>query len=224
MAKPIRLVVVLAALPPEVGPLARGLRGVPDVRVVATGVGLRRAAAVARREGPGAGLLVSAGCCGGLAPAAVAGTLVVPRRVLRDSSEGETPPPDGTWGSRLRDAARAAGHLCLEGAIVSVRRALATAEEKRACRERTGADAVDMETASVAQVAAELGVPYVSIRVVLDTAGEAIPQAPLDADGRLELRRLLLLAHPRTLLSLAALALRLRQVMPRLVACLRAAL
>jgi adenosylhomocysteine nucleosidase len=224
MAKPIRLVVVLAALPPEVGPLARGLRGVPDVRVVATGVGLRRAAAVARREGPGAGLLVSAGCCGGLAPAAVAGTLVVPRRVLRDSSEGETPPPDGTWGSRLRDAARAAGHLCMDGAIVSVRRALATAEEKRACRERTGADAVDMETASVAQVAAELGVPYVSIRVVLDTAGEAIPQAPLDADGRLELRRLLLLAHPRTLLSLAALALRLRQVMPRLVACLRAAL
>jgi nucleoside phosphorylase len=144
--------------------------------------------------------------------------------VLRDSSEGETPPPDGTWGSRLRDAARAAGHLCMDGAIVSVRRALATAEEKRACRERTGADAVDMETASVAQVAAELGVPYVSIRVVLDTAGEAIPQAPLDADGRLELRRLLLLAHPRTLLSLAALALRLRQVMPRLVACLRAAL
>ena len=59
---------------------------------------------------------------------------------------------------------------------------------------------------------------------MLDAADETIPQAPVDEDGRVELRRLVLLARPRALLSLAALALRLGQVMPRLVTCLRAVL
>src|SRR5258706_644925 len=59
--------------------------------------------------------------------------------------------------------------------VFSTDRVAATAAEKRALFERTGARAVEMESAAVRAKAAEWGVKYDCIRVVSDTADEDMP-------------------------------------------------
>lgn len=50
-----------------------------------------------------------------------------------------------------------------------------TPEFKQALGRRTGAEIVDMETFAVAEVCGRLAVPFLAVRIVLDTAGEQLP-------------------------------------------------
>ncbi len=79
--------------------------------------------------------------------------------------------------------------------------------EKKALFCRTGAVAVDMESAAVATVAQKANVPFVAIRAIAESADMTIPRSLLtavDEFGRLRpfvlVRRLA--AHPRELLPL----------------------
>ena len=58
-------------------------------------------------------------------------------------------------------------------------RIAATVEDKRALLRRTGAIAVDMESHVAARVAARHQLPFAAIRIISDTAGEALPPAAL---------------------------------------------
>ena len=85
--------------------------------------------------------------------------------------------------------------------IFSSDRVAATAAEKRALFEKTGARAVEMESAAVRAKAAEWGVKYDCIRVVSDTADEDMPldfNRYRDAEGRFSRTRIALaaMAHP----------------------------
>jgi adenosylhomocysteine nucleosidase len=76
-----------------------------------------------------------------------------------------------------------------------------TAAEKRDLRDRTGAIAVEMESAAVAAKAREWGVPFRCIKVVSDTAREDMPldfNRYRDAAGRFSRGRIALaaLGHP----------------------------
>lgn len=63
----------------------------------------------------------------------------------------------------------------LTGRLLTVDSIVRTAAEKAELRERTGAVAVDMETAAVAQLCAERSVRFLSLRIISDTADVDLP-------------------------------------------------
>jgi len=92
--------------------------------------------------------------------------------------------------------------------IVCSDRVIVTVEEKRELRKKTGAAAVDMESAALSRIAGEWGVPFRSIRAVSDTAEEDMP---LDfnlyrgADGSFSRSRIALAALRRPFTAVPAL-------------------
>jgi nucleoside phosphorylase len=124
---------------------------------------------------------ISTGFCGALDPALSIGDIVV---------TGEPP---------------ATGRPFVSGTIHSSDRVAVTAKEKEELRKASGAVAVEMELAAVAQKAAEWGVPLRCVRVVSDLAKEDLPldfNRFRDSAGRFALGRIGLHAviHPFTVL------------------------
>jgi hypothetical protein len=65
---------------------------------------------------------------------------------------------------------------------------ITSADEKKALGRKFTAAAVDMESAAIARVCAEHGIPFAAIRAISDTADEVLPEAIakfFDADGGL---------------------------------------
>jgi adenosylhomocysteine nucleosidase len=94
---------------------------------------------------------------------------------------------------------------------------LTSSEEKRKLSSRTGAIAVDMESAAVAGVAREAGVPFAVIRALLDPVEMAIPDRVLtvvDEFGRLNVLKLIrqLVEHPGEVFCLLAMRRNFRAV------------
>ena len=169
--------------------------GLPVAVGGGTAAGAARAAA---SLAPDVRAIVSFGLAGGLNPGLRPGAVLVPRTVCD---------ADGAWTTD--DALNAAlggctGHVLLGGGSV-----LATVAEKAA--HAAGADAVDLESAAVARVAARHGLAFAALRAVCDDAHRALPHAALvalDARGRIGMVRVIgaALAHPGELAALVALA------------------
>ena len=76
----------------------------------------------------------------------------------------------------------------------------ATPDQKRALAEKSGAIAVDMESAQVAEWAEESDVPLLAIRTISDTLDDRIPPETagmVDPKGKLLLRKILFLIMSR---------------------------
>lgn len=97
--------------------------------------------------------------------------------------------------------------------------------EKCALAERTGALAVDMESAAIVETAERAGIAALVVRVILDRADQSVPPAALAGlDGaRVRPGRVLasLLESPRQLGALGALARSARRARRTLAACAR---
>jgi len=89
----------------------------------------------------------------------------------------------------------------------------------------TGAVAVDMESLSIAEVAAAHSLPFVAVRVIVDTATDVLPRAVTAANraGQVSMRRLIggLALAPLELVALIRLAQRYRAAMRSLAAVAR---
>jgi adenosylhomocysteine nucleosidase len=192
------------------------------MRVSAVGIGAGfldvRWAALAAGWTPG--FAVSAGVCGGLDPRLAPGALVVPERVLA---------PDGEFvmvSAALRRLAldRVERAIALRSLATS-NEVLATSDAKAGLRARTGAGAVDMESAAILRRAAAAGIPALVVRAVSDTADEAVPAALrrlVTPDGRVRPAKAVaaLVASPAVLRD----ALRLRRGTRRALGAVGAAL
>jgi adenosylhomocysteine nucleosidase len=120
-----------------------------------------------------------------------AGCLALPERVI--GVDGKGYPVDAQWHELLY-LASAFKLPVWTGALVESESVVTTAAEKLALNERTGAAAVDMESAAHARAAAKRRVPYVAVRAIVDTASTEIPEAVLqarDARGGVDVGKLL---------------------------------
>lgn len=180
--------------------------------VAVSGIGCSAAAAAARRlVDAGSTALVSWGMAGGLDPALHAGTICLPHVVI--SREGASFAADHHW-RELVGAAIGARRIVSAGKLLTSARAIDDVAGKIAAFRETGAAAVDMESTAVADVAARHGLPFIAVRVIVDTAGDVLPAAVFPAGGsdQLHFMRLLqgLLRSPRDIASVIRLATRYR--------------
>ena len=155
----------------------------------------------------GATILLSWGIAGGIHASLSAGSLILPQRVL--SSDQSTFFTDAAWHERLRT--RLSGSLDLHmGPLIQSPTVISTPSEKTALSKKSGAVAVDMESGSVAQVAALAGIPFMAIRAICDPLNTTIPaNARIDIDERGRLQPLCFLRniarHPREFIHLVRL-------------------
>jgi len=177
------------------GPIAPGeVLHLPEgALMLLSGMGADRARLAARfLLEKKAAALVSWGSAGGLLPGLSAGSLILPERII--ASDQSVYRVDPIWHERLSSQLK--GYLDLhKGALAESPVVLATCGAKSILFGRTGAIAVDMESASIALVAKEAGIPFAAIRAVTDAAEMNIPRSALssiDEFGRVRLSRLLL--------------------------------
>jgi len=159
----------------------------------------------------GAKALVSFGLAGGLDPSLAAGTIFLPVEII--SSHTAVFQTSQDWRERL-GTALAAHQPLMSGKLLSSATAITAVGDKAAAFLQTGASAVDMESIAVAQIAAQYGLPFLTARVIVDTAKDALPSAVMSASaaGGLQIGRLIgaLARSPADIIGIFRLAQRYR--------------
>ena len=175
-----RPVLILVALPVELrsvagalgsklrGAMVRGRLGHASAVGLAVGIGGGAAQAVAA-ERPG--LVISGGFAGALDPSLGPGDLVLASSVRDDTGESISAADPVLRAARQ---ALAADARVAEGEILCATRIAASAGDKRALA-RPGRLAVDLESWPAAHAATRAGVPWLAIRVVIDSLDADLP-------------------------------------------------
>lgn len=223
-------IAVITAMPEEFNAVSRSLgsgtgtklaglkamrcrNGGHDFILLESGMGFDNAAQVAEaliREGK-PDLLISVGFCGGIDPELEVGDVVVAQRIVSAAGSGieEVPVLFSAAGETF--VARQAGARVFGGMFASA--PVIMSKERLAGMLPTGSPwpVVEMESAAIATIAVENGIPLLALRAVSDPAGEELGFS-LDefCDARMRIRphRVLLtiLRKPRIIPQLIRLA------------------
>ena len=156
-----------------------------------SGIGGAAAQAAARALiEAGVSALMTFGMAGGLDPALKAGSVVLPCEMI--AAGGSRFTASRSWRERVA-AAVSPLRAVTEGNLLTSAQAIDTPAEKAAAFRATGAAAVDMESAAVAEVASHHGLPFIAVRVIVDTAADTLPRAVVNASraGRVHMSRLI---------------------------------
>jgi adenosylhomocysteine nucleosidase len=179
--------------------------------------GIGRAAAAAAAAvliDAGASALMSFGMAGGLDPALKPGSVVLPCELI--SADGVRFLTCRSWRERVA-AAVSPLRAVSEGNLLTSAQPIDTPADKAAAFRDTGAAAVDMESAAVAEIASNHTLPFIAVRVIVDTAADRLPRAVVNAGraGRVQIGRLIagLVVAPGEIASLIRLAQRYRVAM-----------
>ncbi len=222
--------------PPSGGPASGGARNgrehaplhrLSDGSLVAiSGIGAAAAAQAAESlVAAGVTALLSWGVAGALDPKFAAGDLLLPRQVIAPDGAGILTTP--AWRERLATSLPA-GLVPSSATLLTNPTALATVADKAMAWRTTGAGAVDMETLAIGRIAIARELPFIAVRVIVDTATDHLPQAVMTAsrDGQVRIGLLLrgLLRAPTEIGGLLRLARRYRSAKRTLAAVARVGL
>ncbi|MBU6408862.1 MAG: hypothetical protein KGR98_00615 [Verrucomicrobia bacterium] len=174
---------VCFALKEEAAPFQKMAAAKSGVSVLITGIGRDNAEKSLRNylASHSPGLVLTCGFAGGLDPALKLGDIIF---------EAPAPLPDSC--ASLPHSLAAAG--AKPAKILCANRIATTVDERRTLRMQTGADAAEMESGAIHAVCRGRGIPAVTVRVISDTALEALPldfNRFLTADKTLDLKKLL---------------------------------
>lgn len=181
----------------------------PITDVLITGIGVRNASQAVsdylRSHQPR--LILTCGFAGGLNPAHPLG------QVLFDDADA------GIFQNQLSIPGT------LKGRFAHSDRVIVTAAEKAQLKEKTGADAVEMESSAIVGIGREHGIPVMVLRVISDTAAENLPMdfnRYSNEDGSLNMPSLLLgiAGSPTSIPALIRFQGRLKQAARQLGATL----
>jgi adenosylhomocysteine nucleosidase len=157
----------------------------------------------------GAQALVSFGLAGGLDPTLSAGTIFLPTAVK--GAHQQVLPTSNHWRERVVQALACSAPIVV-GTLLSSPQAITDVRDKAQVFRTTGAAAVDMESVAVASVAASRAVPFLAVKVIVDTAGDTLPPALVAAtdSGHLRVWRLIhwLVRAPTNIVIVVRLARR----------------
>jgi adenosylhomocysteine nucleosidase len=171
-----------------------GYVGHSKVTLIATGIGMRRArhvAALALGHFQNIEWIVTTGVAGALDDTLGIGGIVVADRLMvwrgrEFELEAEIEAPT-YHRERFGAALNAAPMPFVIGPLLTSRRVIAKAPDKKRAHDAFGAIAVDMESAIIAFEAASRKVPFFCLRTIMDTAHDDIAAADLaDENGRIK--------------------------------------
>ena len=188
---------IVAALPAEARCASEGQShgedGTQRLLVRVSGIGGERAARAAQALlEAGAEALLCFGVAGALDPALRCGDIVLATEVLTvrsgsPDSRGDSPalarfPTDGEWRAGLAERLAGLERLHL-GSVLSSTELVSSTQRKQQLFAQSGAIAVDMESGAVGRVALQHKVPFMTLRVIADTAQDALPRVLHSALG-----------------------------------------
>lgn len=212
----------------------RGARGDTEIVAIATGMGLAHAHTAALRafaSYPEAGLAIGTGVAGALTEGLVPGDLVLADCVMVQRDAVTEPEHLMTIDAQLRGELERtlveAGLRFASGGMLSSHRVLSQGAEKRLARKKTGAIAVDMETASIAEQARARGIGFTCLRAIIDQLDEQVVGATLtDQSGEVSVlaATAYLFRNPGELLKLPRMVANLSRATHSLAAGLEAIL
>jgi len=208
------------AVPGEIIPIGA------HARLVRAGIGRARAEhAASTLIEAGAGALLAWGTAAALDTTVGVGDLVLPGDVV--ARDGRHLGVDRDWHRRMWALLEPMGR-CHVGNLAETDEVLASGDDKLRLHALSGALIADMESAAIADAAAQAGLPVLIIRAVSDTAGMDLPGSALaavDAGGDVDVLRCMLgLARtPRQLPALIRLAGGFRAACARLAQLARRA-
>ena len=154
---------VCFALKEEAAPFHKVAARHPGVVTLIVGIGRENAEKSVRRflTAGSPKLVLTCGFAGGLNPDLKIGDIVFePAETAANNQE--------LIANLIAAGAKPVKVFCADRIAITV-------AEKKTLRAETGADAVEMESAAIHAVCAERGIPCVTVRVISDTAHEALP-------------------------------------------------
>ena len=187
------------------------------LRVVCAGNGHNLATALAEAIDKDCEGLISFGVAGGLKAGLRPGTCIVASDIVADDRRYST---DRGRSQELLQRLPGA----LSGILAGVRAPVTTAHAKRALQANTGALAVDMESHTVADAAAQYGLPMAAVRVICDPAARGLPDMAfrsVRADGTTNIATLLqaIVRQPNHIPAMLRVALDARAARATLARC-----
>ena len=219
---------IVVALQAEARTLARAPVAPGTVVELADGSRLWLAGMGQAAAGQGARALVEAGVqalasfgvAGALDVSLRSGVLLCPPHVVDEHGHGYASDP--AWCERLcLRLSRARLAVRYDQALLSLSATLGDRRAKQAAGQRYGCAAVDLESAAVAAVARECGLPFMALRAIVDERDDRVPaalEAAVDRWGQPRPGALLLvlLRRPWLLISLPRLARRMAKALAAL--------